>query len=235
MRTARTRAQETESETMSEDTGTVATATRTRSARTSRRGFSGYNKTVDTLNKVTFQVKDNSEVIAFLEDENFFYELRHWVKFIGDDGKPATRAEWCLGEDEDTGDSLCPLCDIGDTPKPVAFFNVVDLANPGKVLVWEASADPTKAIQKEFNKLAKRGKHLNDNGVYWVVSREQGRNGYWTYSIDMLLEEDLALEWKSLKPLTEAQRASLLHRAYTETYVEYKDRKEIQDFVDTLG
>lgn len=212
---------------MSEDTAGTDTAVETRT-RTSRRGFGGYNKTLDGLNRTTFQVKDDSEVIVFLDDENFTYALRHWVKYVDESNNQVTRAEWCLEED-------CPLCDIGDRPKAVAFFNVVDIANPTKVLVWEASADPTGAIQKEFNKLAKRGQHLNDDGLYWVISREKGRNGFYTYSVDKLVEDDLATEWKNLKPLTPAQRDALRHRAYDENYVEYKDRADLQDFVDSLG
>lgn len=221
MRSARTRAESTEETTMSEEsTGT----------RTSRRGFGGYNKTVNGLNKTTFQVQDDSEVIVFLEPENFTYALRHWVKYPDpeDPKKTITRAEWCLEEDD------CPLCEIGDRPKPVAFFNVVDLANPTKVLVWEASADPTKAIEKEFNKLAKSGKKLSDDNLYWVISREKGRNNFFTYSVDRLSEDDLISEWPSLKPLTGAQRDALRHRAYDESYVEYRDRQELVDFVDTL-
>lgn len=236
MRTARTRA-ESSDETVSEARTTTGT-------RTARAGFKGYNATLSTLNSTTFRVEDDSEVIVFLDPENFHYALRHWVKYIGDDGKPATRAEWCLSMEVEDGDydaldealaSPCPLCDIGDKPKAVAFFNVVNLANPTKVLVWEASADPTNAIQKEFNKLNKNGKSLSDDNLYWVISREQGRNGFWTYSVDRLPADDLATEWKSLKPLNGAQRDALRHRAYDESYVELKPREEIQEFVDSLG
>lgn len=218
MRQARTTARAESSEMSDTATGT----------RASRRGFAGYNKVVDGLNKTTFQVKDDSEIIAFLEPENFMFALRHWVKFIGEDGKQQTRVEYCLEED-------CPLCDIGDRPKATAFFNVVDLANPNKVLVWEATADPTGAIQKEFNKLAKRGQKLSDDGLYWIISREQGRNGFYTYSVDKLTEEDLLTEWPSLKPLNGAQRDALRHRMYDEEYVQFKTAEELQEFVDSLG
>jgi hypothetical protein len=218
MRTARTT---NERENMSESTATTGT-------RTARRGFGGYNKAADGVNRTTFQVQDDSEIIVFLEPENFSYALRHWIKYVDESGNQVTRAEWCLEEE-------CPMCDIGDRPKPVAFFNVVDLASPSKVLVWEASADPTKAIQKEFNKLVKRNQNLSDDGLYWVISREKGRNGFYTYSVDKLPEDDLLAEWPSLKPLAPAQRDALRHRAYDESYVEYKDRGDLQEFVDSLG
>ena len=231
MRTARTTSTR-ESDEMNQDTETTG---RTRSARTSRRGFGGYNKTVDGLNKTTFQVKDNSEVIIFLEPENFFYALRHWVKYLDDGGKQATRAEWCLSLEDEEDEDACPLCAIGDRPKPVAFFNVVDVAQPSKVLVWEASADPTGAIQKEYNKLAKRNGALNGDGLYWVVSREQGRNGFYTYSVDKLTEDGLQSEWENLRPISAAQREALRTRMYDESYVELKTREELQEFVDSLG
>lgn len=228
MRQARTTAQRTE-ETMSDET----TRTGTRRA---RRGFDSYDKTVDGLNRTTLQVKDDSEVIVFLEDDMFHYALRHWIKFLDDNGQQVTRAEWCLQlEDEDEDIADCPLCNIGDRPKAVAFFNVVNLAQPGKVLVWEASADPTNAIKKEYNKLLKRGKHLNDDGVYWVVSREKGRNGFYTYSVDMVLEDELATEWPKLKPIGPTQREALRARMYDEEYVNLKDRQELLEFADSLG
>lgn len=229
MRQARTTAQRTE-ETMSDET----TRTGTRRA---RRGFDSYDKTVDGLNRTTLQVKDDSEVIVFLEDDMFHYALRHWIKFLDDNGQQVTRAEWCLQLEEDEDDDVadCPLCNIGDRPKAVAFFNVVNLAQPGKVLVWEASADPTNAIKKEYNKLLKRGKHLNDDGVYWVVSREKGRNGFYTYSVDMVLEDELATEWPKLKPIGPTQREALRARMYDEEYVNLKDRQELLEFADSLG
>ena len=202
--------------------------------RASRAGFGGYNKAVDGLNRTTLQVKDDSEIIAFLEPENFTYALRHWVKYVDNAGTQITRAEWCL-EDE------CPLCEIGDRPKAVCFFNVVDVTNPGKVLVWEASADPTEAVQKEFNKLAKLGKQLDDPNLYWIVAKSKGKNGFYSYSVDKLPVDELEIVGHSLKPgqvirpLTESQRAALSTKLYDESYVEYKDRSELQDFVDTLG
>lgn len=213
MRTARTRNES--EETMSEDTGT----------RQSRRGFGGLNK----LNQTTFRVEDDSEVIIFLEPENFTYALRHWVKYPDPENpkNQVTRVEYCLEED-------CPLCDIGDRPKPTAYFNVVDLSFPSKVLVWEATADPTNVIQKEFNKLTKRGKNLSDDGLYWVVSKEKNKNGFYTYSIDPLNEEELTTEWTKLSPVNGAQRDALRHRAHDESYIEYKTREELQEFADSL-
>lgn len=213
--------------TTARDESTVSESTGTRQARTDRRGFGG----LDKLQQTTFQVKDNSEVIIFLEPENFSYALRHWVKYIDPDDpkKTTTRVEICLEDD-------CPLCDVGDRPKATAYFNVVDLTVPTKVLVWEATADPVKAIQKEYNKLAKRGLNLSDDNTYWVISKEKQSNGFYTYSVDRISEEELLTEWKGLKPINGAQRDALRHRAYDESYVEdqMKSAEELQEFVDSL-
>jgi len=217
MRQARTVATREES-TVSE--GTAGTGTRQ-----SRRGFGG----LDKLQQTTFRVEGDSEVIVFLEDDNFTYALRHWIKYRDPENpqNTLTRVEYCLEDD-------CPLCDIADRPKPTAFFNVVDLTLPNKVLVWEATSDPTKAIQKEFNKLAKRGLGLADDKVYWVISKELGKNNFYSYSVDKLTEEELLAEWPKLTPITPAQRDALRHRAYDESYVQYKTREELQEFVDSL-
>jgi hypothetical protein len=215
------------------NTGTPREESNTVSAsegRPQRRGFGGYNKAASGLNKTTLQVQDDAVVIAFLEEENFTYALRHWLKYDGPDGKPVTKAEWCLQEEE----GECPMCDIGDKPKPVCFFNVVDLSAPNKVLVWEASSDPTDAIQKEYKKLVNKRKTLNDLGLYFVVSKEKGKNGFYSYSVDRLEAEDLPHEWPSLSQLSEAQRTTLSTKLYDESYVKYKTRTEIQDLVDEL-
>lgn len=202
----------------------------TAGSRGDRRGFGGLDKAQQT----TFQVKDNSEVIIFLEPENFTYALRHWIKYQDPDNpkNTKTQVEYCLEED-------CPLCDIGDRAKATAYFNVVDLALPTKVLVWEATSDPTKAIQREYNKLrnAKSGtkRELNDDTLYWVVSKELGSNGFYSYSVDKLTEADLLSEWPSLKPINAAQREALRHRCYGEEYIELKTRDELQEFIDSLG
>lgn len=222
-RTARTRNESDETVSTAFDEG-ANEGTGTRGTRGSRRGFGVLNK----ANQTTFRVGDDSEVIVFLEPENFTYAMRHWVRYLDDSGQQQTRVEYCLEDD-------CPLCDIGDRPKATAFFNVVDLTIPTKVLVWEATADPTAAIQKEFNKLAKRKQNLSDDGLYWVVSREKKSNGFYSYSVDKLTEEDLLAEWPSLKPLSPAQRAALRARAYDEDYVQLKERDELAEFVDTLG
>jgi len=237
MRTARNTATREESDTVSEsfDTGASegTTVTGTRTARTSRRGFGGYNN----LNKTTFQLEGSSAVLVFLDPENFSYAKRHWIKYMSVDeatGKPVqvTKVEYCL-EDEDD----CPLCEIGDRAKPTAYFNVVDVSAPSKVLVCEATPDPTSAIQKEYNKLVGKGKHLSDDNMYWVISKEKGKNGFFSYSVDRLSEDDMASEWEGLSPITATQREALRHRAYDDTYIlnQMKTRAELQEFVDSLG
>lgn len=216
MRQARTTARTESTETMS---GT----------RTSRGGFGTFDKAVKALNSTTFTVGETSEVIIFLDPENFTYALRHWIKYMDPENpkQQITRVEYCLEED-------CPLCDEGDRAKATAYFNVVDLGAPNKVLVWEATPDPTSAIQKEFNKLTAKGKNLSDDGLYWVISKEKGKNGFYSYSVDRLTEEELLTEWPKLSPINSAQREALRHRAYGDEYIEYKTREELQEFIDSL-
>jgi len=217
--------------TENESENTVSETQAAPAGRPQRRGFGGYNKAAAGLNTTTLKVEDDSLVIAFLEPENFTYALRHWIKYPSEDGKSqVTRAEWCLIEQED----YCPMCDMGDKAKPVCFFNVVDIASPGKVLVWEASADPTSKIQKEYNKLVKRGRSLDDEDTYFVVSKEKGRNGIYSYSVDRQPADEIEAVWPSLHPLTSAQRATLAPKMYDESYVKYKTLSEIQEFVESL-
>lgn len=208
--------------------------------RGSRRGF-GANK-LKNVNDRTLRVEDSTLVIAFLEEENFTFAGRHWIDFYDQEqGRTRKTVKNCLSvlEEGDEGfdDRGCPLCDAGDQAKPTYYFNVVNLANPSKVLVWEASTDPANKIEKRYVARAQNGQHINDPDIYWAVSKEQnGKNGKgaWTYSVDPVKSRDLEEDWPSLKVLTDERRVSLLEKLYDETYVKYESYEALESFVDSI-
>src|SRR5579872_2869203 len=92
-----------------------------RTARTTgRRGFTSYNQAVN--DRPTFLVsKENTHLIAFLEEENFTWAKRHWVDIIDSEmGKSRTTVRNCLKTENDEGewvdDRGCPICNVGDEP-----------------------------------------------------------------------------------------------------------------------
>lgn len=104
---------------------------------------------------VKLDVGNDPVTIRFAEAEPFAFIYRHLVDKI-----PHT----CIGDD-------CPLCEVGDKPKPVVFYSVIDLTD-STMKVWELSADPTRTVQKHYDRLANQGNALNDPDVAFVVSKK---------------------------------------------------------------
>jgi hypothetical protein len=184
------------------------------------RGFGAYKQTVQENRQdyASLKVEDETLAVAFLEDEPFDHVLRHWVN-----KKPRN----CIGDD-------CPLCERSIPAKPVLLFNVVDMAKPDKVLLWEASADPAKRIEKRYDDLAKKNKHLNDEGVYFEVSKFKKDNNVYEYVVDKLAESDLVDDW-GLEPLTDDDRAALAEDLYDASIIRKSTRAELIEFLDEQG
>jgi hypothetical protein len=234
MRNARTRATETLAEGTESRRSSMSTGTR------STRGFGANKLSTDR----TFKVDKTTLIIAFLESENFAFAGRHWVDITGDDGKVRKTVKNCLGvrdsDDPDEFPTLCPICARGDTPKATYFFNVVNLANPARVLVWEATTEPSNKIKVRYEAREANGQHLNDDGIYWAVSKVQSgeasgkKGGSFVYSVDPVKERDLPEDWPSLSPLSAESREVLLRKLYDEDYVKYDTFDSLVDFVESI-
>lgn len=204
------------------------------------RGFGAWKKAVKDSGKEynNFQVPaDQVKVIAFMEAENFDFVFRHWVPTVTDDGRTIRVPRNCI-EDPDK-EVRCPLCDVGDEPKPVALFNIVDLDEPGKVQLWEAGKEVMKRVEKLFTTLQDipedRGGPLalNSPGVYAAVSREKKSNGYWEYTVDRVKERDLD-EDHGLDPLTEDQLEAALGRLNDSSVLKFNTVEELRELADSL-
>lgn len=218
-----------------------------RTARTSgRRGFNSYSKAVN--DRPTFVVsKENTHLIAFLEEENFTWVKRHWADIIDPEtDKQRTTVRNCLNTEDENGDPQdergCPICTAHvdgfikkpNTPSVTVFFNIVDLEQSrNKPLVWEVSPGPTNVILKRYQQRQKIGKTIADPDIYYAVSKEQ--NGAWVYSVDPVKASDLAEEWPSITPLSDAERERLQGKLYDESYVSFNTYEELEEFVQLLA
>jgi hypothetical protein len=210
-----------------------------RTARTTgRRGFNSYQTAMN--DRPVFLVsKENTHLIAFLEEENFTWAKRHWVDIIDPEtSKRRTTVRNCLKTENDEGDWVdergCPVCNTANTPSVTCFFNVVDLdGNRNKVLVWETTPGPTNVILKRYRDRQKFGKSISDPDIYYAVSKEQ--NGAWVYSVDPVRESDFAVEWPSKQPLTSAERERLQGKVYDESYVTFDTYDELEEFVTIMA
>lgn len=171
-----------------------------------------------------FTVPDDGEevLIKFLDEKPFAPIFQHWLLIEGGQ----RRAFTCLGADPETGKSLCPLCDHGDKPKSSDWLNVVVLGDTPSLKVWYASADPAAAIKDRA--ATKRTSPLNKDGQYFAVSKKKGKNGFNSYSVDPVKEEELKEDW-GINPLTETQIAEFSKNGYGPELVKIQTRVELQE------
>lgn len=207
--------------------------------RTAGRGFGAWNEKVkESKDFSTFQVPaDATKVVVFLEPENYDMVFRHWVPTVTDDGRSIRVPRNCI-EDPDSA-VRCPLCDVGDEPKPVALFNVIDLDAPDKVQLWEAGKEVMKRIESLYGTLQEipedRGGplELNSDGVYASVKREKKSNGYWEYTILRVKERDLD-EDHGLDPITPEQVEAALENLNTSEDIKFNTVDELRELAAKL-
>lgn len=212
-------------------------ASRASGVRTPNRGFTAARKatrpsTKSGGNDATFKVPENKKkVIAFLEPENFDAMYRHWVPFTKDDGETVKIPEPCVLDLYDEG---CPLCDTGDEPQIVYLFNVADVADPGRVYLWEASPEPYKRIEKLYEELQslRVPLELDSDGVYAVVSRHKPKR-YWEYEVKYVKERDLTEDY-DLDPLTPEQLAAMKEHLFTSDSLKFKTYDEMRELAASL-
>lgn len=177
-----------------------------------------------------FKVPDDGEevVIAFLQDSPFASFFQHWVKIEKGQRKPYK----CLETDD------CPLCARGDRPKSQDWFNVAVIVNAEEsdkgvelphIALWYGTADPTEKIKDRADN--KRYSPINRDGLYFAVSKRAGKNGFNTYSVDPVKEEELS-DW-GVEPLSDVARKELLENMYTADLVKVNTKTELQDVADT--
>ena len=215
--------------------------------RASGRGFSAFKQRAKESGKKDsnlFTVDYNKKyVIAFLEPENYDTVGRHWVTIVGDDGTAREVPRNCIADPEN--DVTCPLCGIGMDPKPIALFNVIDLDQPDKVLVWEVSSGIFDKIDDLATELAeipedKGGPlELNSDGVYAVVSKKKketksGKGGVTEYTVARVKERDLDDD-HSLDPLTAEQFEAALAKLNTSDQIKFNTYEELAEIAAAQG
>lgn len=140
-----------------------------------------------------FTVPDDGEelIVKFLDDAPFAPIYQHW--FQTSEGR---RAFTCAGLDD------CPMCARGNRPKAADYFNIVVLGEKAELNVWIASPDPSAAIEERAD--SKRTSPINKPGLYFAVSKKKGTNGFFSYTLDVVKEDELHEEW-GVEPLTSQQ------------------------------
>jgi hypothetical protein len=202
--------------TRADESGRRADRRRSSSAPLTQRGWDtssdkGYSENV--------KFEDGAEILMKLLEEDPYAQIRqHFIK------EAAGRKSFlCIGEG-------CPLCDVlGNEPRKLALFNVVDLSDPEKPVVktWQMG-------KKVANKLAKLGTKqrtspLNRFDLYFLVERS-GTGLETEYSIEAVDSASLE-EYYDTTPLTEEELAEFQEKCLGPDSVKYDDL----DFLDEIA
>jgi len=164
-----------------------------------------------------FIVPDDGEeiLVKFLDEMPFAPIYQHWI--MTDQGR---RAYTCAGFND------CPLCARGDRAKASDWFNIVVLGETPEIKVWITSADPSAAIEERAT--GKRTSPINKAGLYFAVSKRKGSNGFFSYSVDPVREDELEADW-GVKPLTEAQLKEFEKQKFDSTAVRIHTISELNE------
>lgn len=164
-----------------------------------------------------FVVPEDGEevVIKFLDTKPFAPVFQHWI--MTGEGR---RAFTCPAS------GPCPMCNRGDKAKSSDWFNVVAGLEDGWTLqVWYASADPAAAIRDRAT--SKRTAPINKAGQYFVATKKKASNGFNTYSVDPVREDELD-DW-GLKPLTSEELTEFNKNAYDSSLVRRLSYAELEN------
>jgi hypothetical protein len=167
-----------------------------------------------------FRVTDEEVLVKFVDDEPFVTYYQHWLQEL--DGRKSFP---CIGDN-------CPLCEIGDDPRFLAVFNVIDFRDDEpEVKIWEASPQPAGEIEE----IAKntRTSPINRDDLYFAVSKKKGKNNFWSYTILPVKERDLAEDW-DLDPLSSSELDALVDKTYDSSVVRIPARDELLKVVEDL-
>lgn len=190
-------------------------------------GWSSDARPKASLSKIPrFKVPDDGEevLIKFLDEMPFAPIFQHWVLVDGQ-----RRAYTCIyKQNPSTGEveQNCPLCDRGDKAKSSDWFNVVILGDVPELQVWYATGDPSAAIKERAE--GKRTSPLTKDGLYFAVSKRKATNGFNTYSVDPVKEDELEPDW-GVKSLTSTQVSDFNSNKYDSSLVKMLTSVELSE------
>ena len=172
----------------------------------------------------TLEVPEDTQVaVKFAEPEPFAFYYRHWPK----GGRP----DVCIADAEN--DVECPLCGVGDKPKPVVMYNVIDVGK-SLLVVWEMTSEPTRKVQKHYDQLVARDRALDDADLYFIVTKAKKTNGFFEYEVARVRAADLQEE-AGIDPLDAGEIDDALKKGlFTDDIVYVRDRAALQEVADGL-
>lgn len=164
-----------------------------------------------------------STLIKFLEDGPFDNYLQHWIDEL-------KKHSYVCHDDEyfDDYQDGCPLCEIGDKPKTVSLYNILDLTDPRKpkVKIWA----PGVTVSDLIERLAESSKTspINRDDLYFEVETTE-KNKKWTTTILPVKARDLEEDFE-MKPLSDDEIDGYLE----DIFEDRADQTQVETYDDLV-
>lgn len=165
---------------------------------------------------------DGEVLLKFVEEDPYASFRQHFLKEA-----TGRKSFNCIGEG-------CPLCDaLGDEPRWLAVFNVIDLSDPKKpeLKTWQMG----KKLATKLAKLAEkpRTSPLNREDLYFSVDRT-GKGLTTDYTLEAVLAGDLD-EYYDTTPLDAATIEDLAEKVQGPEDVKYDSLEFLEEIADDLS
>jgi hypothetical protein len=172
----------------------------------------------------TFRPTEVSQIIKFLEKDNYAAYRQHWIESRNDSGQTVNRPYVCPL----TFDEPCPLCEVGDRPSAVTCFNVALVGADGDVLLrsWNVGSRVLNVI-KAYASDPKVGP-LTKN--FYMVNKTGSKQSV-QYNISPVRPASLEEDYDTAVP-TEAALAAL--KLYDADIVELTPSKKLRELAAEL-
>lgn len=143
-------------------------------------GWDAALKTAKSDKKFTteFRFSEEPQLVKFLDSTPFAVFKQHWIE------RPGKKSFVCLEDN-------CPLCDIGDTPRPKAAFSIVNLSAEEPVVEILLTSPTLTRQLSGFDQDPKTGPL---DRIYWSMARH-GKGPKTIYNIIPVKARDLAEDW----------------------------------------
>jgi hypothetical protein len=195
------------------------------------KGWDSFNKYAEETKGGDFaddlEVEDDAIIIKFLDDDPITYK-QHWIEGLG---KGKKKSYVCLDE----GNGGCPLCDdLGDKPRAIGCFNVVDFTDPDEPVVKVLRQGPqVNNMLINFAKDTKKTGPLTRPDVYFAISKSTV-NKKVQYSVLPVKARDLADDW-DIEELSEEDLDRFDSEAYEEEQIiRSQTRAELEEIVQAV-
>jgi hypothetical protein len=185
------------------------------------KGWGGYKRTKANAPSPwakLYKVKDEEDIIMFLEDGPYASFLQHWCEWMPRGQK---QSYVCLQ------DGNCPLDKVDPKPQARVRFNVLDCGGDTPILVaFETGVTVTEALE-EYS----QDEPLS--GRYFAVAMRGTKNNRRT-QIRPVKIRDLKEDW-DFDPLTEEEVAQFDDKLWDDSSLDVNTRAELQKVADAFN